>query len=316
MKNPTTKTLSFILLLSFISCVPAKKYKQLEEVTNKTKDENKSFHTVMEENEILKQDLLLAERNLRDAYSENEILTIGNKRLANDFEDIYTRYEEAITDNNSLIDANSFTKMEMERKMNELETEQKIFAYSSKGINDYAFENDAYLDSLEHMVAKQQYEINMLYDQVSYYQSQLNEIENNLNTAFSAYEKGQYSIEQKNNKLYLSLSHDLLFKKGSSRLDRSGINALQEFVANFEQKTDLEFIIEGHSDSDGSPSKNWEISTKRAVAVVNQLIKLGMDPKTITASGRSFYKPLVPNTNELNKSKNRRTEIIIIPIEK
>ena len=316
MKNPTTKTLSFILLLSFVSCVPAKKYKQLEEVTNKTKDENKSFHTVMEENEILKQDLLIAERNLRDAYSENEILTIGNKRLANDFEDIYTRYEEAITDNNSLIDANSFTKMEMERKMNELETEQKIFAYSSKGINDYAFENDAYLDSLEHMVAKQQYEINMLYDQVSYYQGQLNEIENNLNTAFSAYEKGQYSIEQKNNKLYLSLSHDLLFRKGSSRLDRSGINALQQFVANFEQKPDLEFIIEGHSDSDGSPSKSWEISTKRAVAVVNQLIKLGMDPKTITASGRSFYMPLVPNTNETNKSKNRRTEIIIIPIEK
>lgn len=313
MKNPTIKTISFFLLTCSIACVPAKKYNALEEVSNKTKDENKALHTVMEENEILKQDLLISERNLRDAYSENEMLTISNKRLSNDFEDIYTRYEEAIRDNNSLIDANSYAQMEMERKMNELETEQQIFAYSSKGLQDYTFEDD-YLDSLETKIAQQQYEINSLYDKISYYENILNEMESNLNQAFADYEQGQFNIEQKNNRVYLTLSHELLFRKGSSKLDKKGIQALEKFAKNFNVNQDIEFLIEGHSDSDGSALKNWEISTKRAVAVVNQLVKFGMDPKTITAAGRSYYHPLVPNTSETNKSKNRRTEIIIIPV--
>ena len=313
MKNPTIKTISFFLLTCSIACVPAKKYNALEEVSNKTKDENKALHTVMEENEILKQDLLISERNLRDAYSENEMLTISNKRLSNDFEDIYTRYEEAIRDNNSLIDANSYAQMEMERKMNELETEQQIFAYSSKGLQDYTFEDD-YLDSLETKIAQQQYEINSLYDKISYYENILNEMESNLNQAFADYEQGQFNIEQKNNRVYLTLSHELLFRKGSSKLDKKGIQALEKFARNFNVNQDIEFLIEGHSDSDGSALKNWEISTKRAVAVVNQLVKFGMDPKTITAAGRSYYQPLVPNTSETNKSKNRRTEIIIIPV--
>jgi chemotaxis protein MotB len=313
MKNPTIKTISFALIFSFASCVPAKKYKALEELSNKTKDENKSLHTVMEENDILKQDLLVAERNLREAYSENEMLTISNKRLSKDFEDIYSRYEEAIKDNNSLINANSFAQMEMERKMNQMETEQKIFAYSSKGLEDYSFDDDQLIDSLETRIIQQQYKINELYDQVSYYQDQLNEIESNLSNSFADYENGEYKIEQMNNRLYLSLSHDLLFKKGSTRLDKKGIRALQKFATNFNDTAEMEFIVEGHTDSDGSSSKNWEISTKRAVSVVEQLVKLGIDPKTITASGRSYYHPLVPNSNETNKSKNRRTEIIIIP---
>ena len=64
---------------------------------------------------------------------------------------------------------------------------------------------------------------------------------------------------------------------------------------------------------DGSSAKNWEISTKRAIAVVELMINSGMDPKTIIASGRSSYQPLAPNDTEANKSKNRRTEIILIP---
>lgn len=312
MKNPTIKTFSILLLLTAISCVPAKQYKELEEVSNKAKDENKALHTVMEENEILKQDLLIAERNLRDAYSENEMLTISNKRLSNDFEDIYNRYEEAIKDNNSLINANSFAQMEMERKMNEMETEQEMFAFSSKGLNDYSNIEDN-CEELETKIEQQQFKINSLLDKVEYYENLLNEMEGNLNQAFADYDKGQYSIEQKNNRLYLTLSHELLFRKGSSKLDKKGIQALQKFATNFNAQEDIEFMVEGHSDSDGSALKNWEISTKRAVNVVNQLVKFGIDPKTITAAGRSYYQPLVPNTNEINKSKNRRTEIIIIP---
>ena len=80
MKNPMIKSLAVALCLSAVACVPTKKFTELEEANNRIKDENKSLHTVMEENDYLQQNLLGAERNLRTAYKELEMLKISNRR--------------------------------------------------------------------------------------------------------------------------------------------------------------------------------------------------------------------------------------------
>ena len=76
---------------------------------------------------------------------------------------------------------------------------------------------------------------------------------------------------------------------------------------------DILVNVEGHTDSDGSPSSNWDLSVRRATAVVKVLTGQNVDSKRVTASGRAFYDPIVPNTSASNKAKNRRTEIILTP---
>jgi len=70
--------------------------------------------------------------------------------------------------------------------------------------------------------------------------------------------------------------------------------------------------LAGHTDSDGDAEANLILSQNRAEAVMNYLIKKGLDPKRVQAKGYGEYKPIVPNTTVENKAKNRRTEVRVL----
>ena len=77
-------------------------------------------------------------------------------------------------------------------------------------------------------------------------------------------------------------------------------------------------MIEGHTDStpinNDIIQDNWDLSTKRATAITRVLqSKFEVEPSRLIAAGRSSYVPLAPNDTPANKSKNRRTKIIILP---
>jgi len=77
--------------------------------------------------------------------------------------------------------------------------------------------------------------------------------------------------------------------------------------------------VEGHTDnvpyiSSEAIKDNWDLSVKRATAVVRILMNSsGIDGERIIAAGRSKYHPLEPNNSEAAKKRNRRTEIILTP---
>jgi len=80
----------------------------------------------------------------------------------------------------------------------------------------------------------------------------------------------------------------------------------------------IEFMVEGHTDN--VPYKrpplldNWDLSVKRATAVVRVLQnKYGLPPAHITAAGRSEYDPLTTNDTPEGRATNRRTRIVILP---
>ena len=82
-------------------------------------------------------------------------------------------------------------------------------------------------------------------------------------------------------------------------------------------KPDFEALVEGHTDNvpyrSGVLLDNWDLSAKRATAVVRKLKELGANPAQLIAAGRGEYVPLVPNTTAENKSTNRRTKIYVLP---
>ncbi len=69
--------------------------------------------------------------------------------------------------------------------------------------------------------------------------------------------------------------------------------------------------LSGHTDSDGDDDHNMELSKRRAKAVVDWLIKEGIDSKRLSHKGYGETKPIAPNDTAENKAKNRRTEVLI-----
>ncbi|MFT6418414.1 MAG: chemotaxis protein MotB [Cognaticolwellia sp.] len=77
-----------------------------------------------------------------------------------------------------------------------------------------------------------------------------------------------------------------------------------------------EIMISGNTDNQGISSElftsNWDLSSKRAVAIAHEIIKVpGFDQSRLLVVGHADTRPLVPNTNRLNRRLNRRVEIAI-----
>ncbi|WP_103865626.1 flagellar motor protein MotB [Aquimarina sp. I32.4] len=118
--------------------------------------------------------------------------------------------------------------------------------------------------------------------------------------------------------VYVSISDKLLFKSGSYNVSARAREVLGKVAKVVNDKPDIEFLVEGHTDNVPIKNKvlldNWDLSVKRATSVVRVLQKdFKVDPKRMTAAGRSYYIPLSDNSSAANRAKNRRTRIVVLP---
>ena len=118
--------------------------------------------------------------------------------------------------------------------------------------------------------------------------------------------------------VFVSISDKLLFRSGSYNVTNAAKAVLGKVAKVVNNKPDFEFLVEGHTDNvpykSGVLLDNWDLSTKRATSVVRILQNdFNVDPKRMTAAGRSFYMPLVQNDNSADRAKNRRTRIVVLP---
>ncbi|MBU6121686.1 OmpA family protein [Hymenobacter sp. PAMC29290] len=127
-------------------------------------------------------------------------------------------------------------------------------------------------------------------------------------------------VSVKNGKVYVSLSEQLLFKSGSTKVDPKGQDALRKLATALKDNKDVNVLVEGHTDNvpikgtTASGAKdNWDLSVMRATEITRLLTTAGMDPAQVTPSGRSMYMPVVANDSPANKALNRRTDIILTP---
>jgi chemotaxis protein MotB len=116
----------------------------------------------------------------------------------------------------------------------------------------------------------------------------------------------------------ISISDKLLFNTASFRV-KSGAYSFLERMANLlKAEPSMDVMIEGHTDtqsiSNDDVQDNWELSSKRATAIVRILEgKHKIEGSRLIAAGRGSTVPLVPNTTSANRAKNRRTKIVILP---
>ena len=115
---------------------------------------------------------------------------------------------------------------------------------------------------------------------------------------------------------------DILFPTGSYKLSADGkkqLRIVSEVIKEMESQipSDIEWIIrvDGHTDNkpvvygNRAYSNNMELSLLRATAVVNELIKNGVQRKRLVPTGFGDMYPFAPNNDKINMQKNRRIEL-------
>lgn len=98
------------------------------------------------------------------------------------------------------------------------------------------------------------------------------------------------------------------FKRASAELDRASNGTLDRIVTAMATCKLARIEIQGHTDAEGTPERNANLSNRRAAAVLDYLIKAGADGSRLTAVGYGETQPVAPNDTSENRAKNRRIE--------
>ena len=284
--------------------------------------------------------------DLENKYTD---LKKENNNLSDEIEDLRKTKTEFETDNASMKSELATLKAERDKLQmdctataNNLKALKESYAALEKNSDDALTTNLnknrellAQLDAKEKALAVEQNRLNKLRDELSSSSQRLSELENmiankdaamkklkeTLSKALNAFEGKGLTVEQKNGKVYVSMENKLLFQTGSWAVGTEGRKAVVEVGKVLGQNPDITVLIEGHTDNDkilgtlgGGIENNWDLSTKRATAIVNILAENpSLVKKNLTAAGRGEFAPLMSNDSAEGKAKNRRIEIILTP---
>lgn len=132
----------------------------------------------------------------------------------------------------------------------------------------------------------------------------------------SMIDAGQLKVVIRNGRMIIALPNDILFDSASTTIKADGQKALEKVAQVLATVADRNFLVAGHTDNvpiktSRYPS-NWELSTERAVNVVQFLVKKGMSPKVLSAAGYSEFDPVAANDDK-SRAQNRRIEIVLQP---
>jgi chemotaxis protein MotB len=173
------------------------------------------------------------------------------------------------------------------------------------------------LSQSKETLAQQQARLKQLQDLLAKQKAQSDELKNKMTEALKGFNSSDLSVYQKNGKVYVRLSENLLFPSGSAVVNPKGVDALSKLAAVLNLNSDVSVNIEGHTDSipiRGRFKDNWDLSTARANAIVRVLVNnYKVDPVRVVASGHSYYDPIDTNETTQGRAQNRRTEIILSP---
>lgn len=276
MKFRTTAMAAFVSIL-LVSCVSQKKYKAAQASID---DLNKKYTA-------LQGDLTNCNTDKADLGKKNELLQTEidglNKQIA-------------------------FLKENNTQALKQLQDLSVISATQADNIKK----------SLENIGAKDNY-IQTLQEQMARKDSLNMALVMNLKGAVGNLDDQDINIKVDKGVVFIDISDKLLFSSGKYNISPNAKGVLGKVAAVLKNQPDIEFMVEGHTDnvpykSNGTLLDNWDLSVKRATAVVRVLQKeYGLDPAKIAAAGRSEYKPVTSNDTKEGRAANRRTRIVILP---
>lgn len=128
---------------------------------------------------------------------------------------------------------------------------------------------------------------------------------------------GTVRVVFRKGKMMVEMSSAVLFDSGKAKLKPDGMVTLNQLNAALSSVAGRDFLIAGHTDNVPIKTRkyedNWELSTARAVVVVNHMLEQGFPREHIGAAGYADVEPVASNETEEGRAQNRRIDIILMP---
>ncbi|MFT4659927.1 MAG: chemotaxis protein MotB [Ulvibacter sp.] len=301
------------------SCVTGRKF---EDVEREARNCNEKLDSLSNQNDDLQTEL--NEIKTRTSRMNNEVSALKSDTsiLGSSFRVMRGQYDKINDLNEQLLQKHSIL-------MSNNESEKKKLLDAVLTLQDDLGEKEIMLDNMKSNLDKIEADLKLKSAALEEREARVKELERLINEkeavtrnlkdkiskALLKFRDQGLTVEEKDGRVYVSLEAKLLFASGSTKVGKEGEKALIELAKAIESQKDLTILVEGHTDSDGVGSSlpfedNWDLSVLRSTSVVRILLNnSNINPKILTAAGRSQYLPL----DENDKAKNRRIEVILIP---
>ena len=300
--------LSVFALLS-TSCVSSKLYKELEgKYTNLKND----YDTLNADSE----DILTAKNTLQNQFdqlqSDYDATLLERNQSQQDVTAIQKKYD-ALNDSYTALEQNSSKAI-----ADNIQKNRELLAQLDAKEMALAAENNRLLKLEADMLERSQ-RIAELEALIASKDQAMRDLKNAISKALTAFEGKGLTVEQRDGKVYVSMENKLLFKSGSWAVGPEGRTAIEQLGMVLADNPDIVVLIEGHTDNDpfssgGQIANNWDLSTKRATAIVQILSENeAINPESLTAAGRGEFAPIASNETVEGKAKNRRIEVVLTP---
>ncbi len=312
------------LLLNFYSCVPPQQFSELKnehEDCKQVRDSlKKSTERLTVENTELKAQMKTGSQNLAELQKDSAAIMDSLKQLQEECNDLRNKYLHLKESQESLLKG---SERETRQLLDKLQKTQEDLQQREDKLKNLEREIDRKKQNLENLrneMQSQKARLIELENMLSRKDSIVKAIKDKVSSALIGFEGQGLTVTRKHGKVYISMQEKLLFGTGSTKINDDGIKALKKLAGVLENNTDINVMIEGHTDdqpfgnAQGCINNNWELSVMRAVSVIQILIKhSSIDPSRLTAAGRSKYVPVIDESTSDARRKNRRTEIILTP---
>jgi chemotaxis protein MotB len=313
-----------LVAISAISCVSGRKFKSLQDTSKQFMNERDDFKTdnisLEMANRELETKIALLEKDMSGTQEEIESVKAERDKALEEYNSISAKYNDLQNAQEDLIRGNV---KETQKLLAELQAAQANLQAKEdllRQLEETLDTKKASLDELTFELEKRNARMLELEKVLDAQKKIVQDLKNKVSEALLGFENNGLTVTMKNGKVYVSLDEKLLFKSASWEIDANGRNALKKLSGVLERNPDIQIMIEGHTDNvpynpgSGQLRDNWDLSVKRATTVVRTLLEGSkIDPKRLTAAGRSEYIPVDPAFTSDARQKNRRTEIVLTP---
>lgn len=157
-------------------------------------------------------------------------------------------------------------------------------------------------------------EVASVKEKLSMTEAELKSLQDQINGIFAKYEDSGLSLENRDGQLFVVTKSPVGYNSGSYRIDSEEKEAIAELAEKLKANPELTILVEGHTDDQGvkegaSYANNWELGYKRAVSVVERLLKEGVSASQVSVVSYGDARPVGDNETADGRAANRRSAV-------